>query len=110
MCNDDRTHDLERQIDGLIEELKRDVSRGDIDSDQAQSYADHFGRSITTRYRVALTVEIEIEVEVPAGYDIDSVNEDIEISVDTSGYGSDINLLDSDVHSVCVDDSEIQEG
>lgn len=108
MCGTD-TYDLTRQIDGFMTELKRDVSRGDIDSDVAQSYADHFGRTISTRYRVVLSVEIALEVEVPAGYDISDLPGDIEISVDTSGYGSDVSIEDTDICSVDVDDSDVME-
>ena len=62
------------QIDQFITMLKKDAQNADIDTDLAQTYADIFGRSLTSRIVGRVTVTFEVELDANPGTSADNID------------------------------------
>ncbi len=59
-----------------------------IDADHANTLVEMFDLSITQDYEVIITARFSGIVSVPLGYDIDELENDLSISLDTHHYGN----------------------
>ena len=73
------------QIDSLEAYIKDQFDY--IDEEVSQSIVDIFGFQITKDYDVTITVTFSGTVTVPLNYDIDSLENDLNASLDASYYG-----------------------
>ena len=74
------------QVEQLEDWLKENFDY--IDSDHANTLVEMFDLSITQDYEVTITARFTGIVSVPLGYDIDELENDLSVSLDTHHYGN----------------------
>jgi hypothetical protein len=79
-----QTNNRQAQIDGLEEYLKENF--GYIDENVVQSLVDIFSLTITKDYDVTITVTFSGIVTAPLNFDMDSLEDSLNASLDVSYY------------------------
>ena len=93
----DRLQSRDRQVNELEDFLKSNHS--DMDSEHVEEIAGIFGISLTVDYDVTINVTLSGTVTVPLDYDMDDLENDIQISVENGYYGnSDVDIDVSEDH------------
>ena len=93
----DRLQSRDRQVAELEEFLKNNHS--DMDESTVEEIAGIFGISLTVDYDVTITVTLSGTVTVPMGYDMDDLENDIQIRVEHGYYGNaDVDIDVSEDH------------
>ena len=84
--NANRLRHRDAQVEQLGDWLKENFNY--IDSDHANTLVEMFDLSITQDYEVTITARFSGIVSVPVAYDIDELENDLSISLDTHHYGN----------------------
>jgi hypothetical protein len=96
-----RYHKHNANVDQFMDTLASFLTDGDIDEAVAEDLASCFGRDLSRRINVIVTAEIEMEVMVPFGYDIDDLENDLYVNVETQGL-TEINIDGWNANSISV--------
>jgi outer membrane murein-binding lipoprotein Lpp len=83
-----RAHDRQMMIDNLEQYVKEQYDY--IDEEISQSLVDIFGLSISKDYDVTVTVTFSGTVSVPLNYDMDSLENDLNASLESHYYSADV--------------------
>ena len=93
---------LEYNVDKLIERIMELVESGDLEEYVAEELGSIVGRDLIRTVTVSVTAEIDIEVNVPVGYDLETLEGDLDVEI-TSIYSSDVDIVNSETSSLSVE-------
>lgn len=95
---------LERQIESFVETLIEYVVEGEIEESVADVLAGCFDRDLTRKVSVRVRAEGDVEVIVPLGYNIDELESDLTVLIDSATFSN----IDIEYEEMNVTDVEVQ--
>lgn len=100
----DNYKNLLAQVDSFMETLGNYAKDNDIDYEIATDLADCFGRELTRKVYGHIRIEGDIELEVPVGFDLDTIGDELDISVGQA-YSSTVRVDYYDVSTVEIEEN-----
>ena len=95
---------LERQIESFMEGLMQFVVDGEIEEATGEELAGYFNRDLTRKVSLHIRAEGDIEVVLPVGYDIDDIEGNLGVLIDTFG----IDPIEVEYEDLSITDVEVQ--
>ena len=95
---------LERQIESFMEGLMQFVVDGEIEEAVGEELAGYFNRDLTRKVSLHIRAEGDIEVVLPVGYDIDDIEGNLGVVLDTFG----MNAIEVEYEDMSITDVEVQ--
>ena len=95
---------LERQIESFMEGLLQYVVDGEIEEAVGEELAGYFNRDLTRKVSLHIRAEGDIEVVLPVGYDIDDIEGNLGVVIDTFG----IDPIEVEYEDMSITDVEVQ--
>ena len=93
-----------KSIEHFMDTLLTFLTDGDIEHEVAEDLASCFGRDLARRVNVTVTAEIDMEVSVPFDYDIEDLEGDLYVTIDTHGL-TEINIDTWEASSITVQEN-----